>query len=94
MLLHAVTERVVIEPIPAGKIHAGRTERDIRIEWKDKLDASRSAPKCQVAEGLSGSLGAAVVTHKGAGIETRGVECHGAALSSSSYGGSQRRVTN
>jgi len=36
MLLHAVIERVVIEPIPEGKLRPGCSGRGIRIEWKDK----------------------------------------------------------
>ena len=36
MLLHAVIERVVIEPIPEGSARPARTKRSVRIEWKDK----------------------------------------------------------
>lgn len=35
MLLHAVIERVVIEPIPEGNAHPDRARRGIRIEWKE-----------------------------------------------------------
>ena len=36
MLLGAVIERVVIEPLSDGRAHPGRDGRSIRIEWKDE----------------------------------------------------------
>ena len=44
MLLMSAIARVVIEPLPPGVQHPGRTGRGLRIEWRDEPEPVMAPP--------------------------------------------------